>query len=169
MWTNPLGGRTYRLHRPGDVQYLKVSPHDAPPSHDVTREAERLAWIGSRVHVPKVLDAGRNQHGSWLRTRELTGLPASDDSWRRDPPRTAALLGRAVRRFHDRLAPVTTQCPWSWRIADRVTARGSAQAAAMARDGPPELDLVVAHGDLCAPNILLQDGSGEAVFSTSAS
>lgn len=34
----------------------------------------------------------------------------------------------------------------------------------MARDGPPELDLVVAHGDLCAPNILLQDGSGEAGF-----
>ena len=34
----------------------------------------------------------------------------------------------------------------------------------MARGGPPELDLVVAHGDLCAPNILLQDESGEAGF-----
>ena len=34
----------------------------------------------------------------------------------------------------------------------------------MARSAPPETDLVVAHGDLCAPNILLDGGSGQVGF-----
>ena len=52
----------------------------------------------------------------------------------------------------------TTECPWSWRIADRISAgTGSPAARAMLPDAPAETDLVVSHGDLVAPNILLAD------------
>lgn len=164
VWTNPLGGRTYRLERPEAAEYLKVAPADAPPSHHPAAEAQRLAWIGSRVRVPEVLDSGRDPRGSWLRTRELPGIPASDLRWRDDPRGTASLLGRAVRRFHDALTSAVPDCPWSWRIADRVAARRSPQVERRARSAPPELDLVVGHGDLCAPNILLTDSPNETGY-----
>lgn len=164
VWTNPLGGRTYSLRGLEYGHYLKVSPPDAPSSHDLTAEAERLAWIGSRVHVPQVLESGSNQYGSWLRTLEMSGSPASNERWRRHPDRTAKMLGYAIRCFHDQLAPAESSCPWSWRIADRVSASGSSQAARMARFAPPENDLVVAHGDLCAPNVLLTNNGDEVGF-----
>jgi aminoglycoside phosphotransferase len=40
----------------------------------------------------------------------------------------------------------------------------SAQAQAMAADAPQEADLVVGHGDLCAPNVLLTDARSSAGY-----
>jgi len=108
-----------------------------------------------------VLATGVVDGVSWMLTEGLTGVPASDTKWRCDPRRTASSLGRAVRLFHDALAPAVPACPWSWRVTDRVAARpDSPDAAVLAAAAPEEVDLVVGHGDLCAPNILLaEDGS----------
>lgn len=161
VWVNPLAGQTYRLETPDGTQFLKLSPKDAPASHDVLLEAERLRWVGSTVPVPTVLATGSDDHFSWMRTSGLPGIPASDPRWRADPRRTARSLGRGVRLFHDALAPALPACPWSWRVTDRVAAHpDSPQAPVLAADAPEEMDLVVSHGDLCAPNILLaEDGS----------
>ena len=75
-----------------------------------------------------------------------------------------------MRTFHDALADSVASCPWSWRIADRLkNGTGSAEAQTMARTPPEERDLVVAHGDLRAPNILLHRTAGWPVSPTSAS
>jgi len=156
VWVNPLAGRTYRLTGAEGTRFLKLSPPDAPPSHDVLVEAERLRWVGSRVPVPAVLATGSDDGVHWLLTRGLPGTPASDPRWRADPTGTARALGRAVRSFHDGLAPAVRDCPWSWRVADRLAARPDVDAAhRLAADAPAERDLVVGHGDLCAPNLLL--------------
>lgn len=165
VWENPLAGRTYRLETPDGIQFLKLSPRGAPASHNVLVEAERLRWIGSTAPVPDVLATGSDDQVCWMCTRGMPGIPASDPRWRSDPSRTAGSLGRGVRLFHDALSPNVADCPWSWRVADRVAARpGSPQAKAMAADAPTEADLVVAHGDPCAPNILLSDDGGVTGF-----
>lgn len=165
VWVNPLMGRTYRLDTEAGTQFLKLSPKDAPASHDVLLEAERLRWVEDRVPVPVVLETGSNDVASWMRTEGLTGVAASDQRWRSDPRATATSLGRAVRAFHDNLTSSVTDCPWSWRVADRLTARPeSAQARAMSADAPEEADLVVGHGDLCTPNVLLTDEGSLAGF-----
>jgi kanamycin kinase len=154
--TNFLGGRTFRLGAPGAARYLKIAPLTVPDTHDLTVEAERLRWIGDRFPVPHVLDAGRTDSLTWMLTEELPGITAADPRWRSDPRRTARILGGVVRTFHDALADRVAECPWSWRISDRLGAgTGSPEARSMARTPPEESDFVVAHGDLCAPNILL--------------
>ena len=156
VWANPLAGRTYRFETDAGTQFLKLSPKDVPASHDVLVEAERLRWVDDRLPVPVVLETGSNDVAHWMRTQGLPGVAASDQRWQSDPRATATSLGRAVRVFHDRLSSAVAGCPWSWRVADRLTARpDSAQARVMAADAPEELDLVVGHGDLCAPNVLL--------------
>lgn len=164
VWVNPLAGRTYQLTGPRGTQFLKLSPNHAPDSHDVLSEAERLEWardMAKAAAVPVVLETGTGDHVHWMLTEGLPGVPASDRRWRSDPRRTGRLLGYAVRAFHDALAQAVNDCPWSWRIADRLAARpDSLEAQTLAADVPEEADLVVGHGDLCAPNILLnQDGS----------
>ena len=113
-----------------------------------------------------MIETGLTDAHTWMLARELPGLPASDLRWRAEPSRTAAILGEAVRTFHDAPWPTPfTSCPWSWRIADRLrNGTGSAEARTMARTPPEERNLVVAHGDLCAPNILLHTDGRLAGF-----
>lgn len=159
IWTNPLGGQTWRLEHadPAQAQFFKVATTAAPASHQPNLEADRHDWVGDRLPVPRVLDAGITDELSWMVTARLPGTPASDPRWNAQPDRLAAELGRAIRTFHDQLASSVNSCPWSWRIDHRLThGNGTDAAREMARaDAPPEVDLVVSHGDLCAPNILL--------------
>ena len=161
VWDNPLGGRTVRLDGDGAVRYLKVAPVTLPASHHPHREAERMVWVGGLLPVPTVQGNGQDRGLSWMLTDGLPGVPASDPSWAADPRRLAQALGRGARDFHDRLADRVADCPWRWDVAHRVaTGQGNEQAARMAAAAPPEDDRVVAHGDLCAPNVLLgEDGT----------
>lgn len=159
VWDNPLGGRTLRLDGAGPVHYLKVAPTSLPDSHHPHLEAERISWTSGRLPVPSVQACGQDQGLSWMLTRALPGRPASDPAWLSDPLRLVRALARGVRSFHDGLADRAAQCPWRWDIAHRLaTGTGSEAARRMATDAPPESDPVVAHGDLCAPNVLLSDG-----------
>lgn len=158
VWTNPLGGRTLRLAAGGQVRYLKVAPTTVPPSHLPDSEAERLAWVGDVLPVPPVQGSGRDRALSWLLTGALPGRPASDRSWRFGPEHLVHALGRGMRDFHDRLAGRVAGCPWRWDIAHRLAnGRHGERAAQLAATAPVEDDPVVAHGDFCAPNILLTD------------
>ncbi|MEE6295422.1 phosphotransferase [Georgenia wangjunii] len=161
VWTNPLGGRTFRADVGGDIHYLKVSPVGLPSSHDPVREARRLQWVGRRLPVPEVVDVGCSDQFTWLRTREVRGIPLSHPRWSSTPRRTAWVMGEAVRQFHDSLADLVEECPFSWTVEDRLRRSGlSAAAHEMGAEAPPETALVVGHGDLCAPNILLtEDGN----------
>lgn len=139
LWRNQLGGLTVALgdavlkHVPASV--LRDHPREPTPRD----EAERLAWVGDRHPVPRVLDAGADDDGQWLLTARIDATTAVAERWRAEPRATVRALGAALRRLHDVL-PVDG-CPW--RLPDALLA------------DTPAHDLVVSHGDACAPNTLL--------------
>lgn len=171
VWRNELGGLTVEI---AGLGFVKWSPPGGP---DLAAEAERLRWVALAgapdVVVPRVLDQGIDDDGSWLLTAALPGRNAVDPRWLADPGPAVRAIGVGLRTLHDRL-PVAG-CPFSWSTAERV-------ASAVARAGeldpttwhpvhghltldealaaladPPPPNPVVCHGDACAPNTLVGD------------
>jgi kanamycin kinase len=133
VWVNELDGVTFELD--GGVEYVKVAkPRWA--AHLVA-EAERLRWAAAYVRVPRVLGAGEG----WLHTAGLPGRSAVDPRWVADPRTAARAIGAGLRLLHDALP--TDTCPFGsppW-VTDAVDVD----------------ELVVCHGDACAPNTLIDD------------
>jgi len=176
VWRNEVGGLTLRLGEPCDATYVKwMALSDGT---DLTGEVERLAWAGSHTPVPEVLESGSDEHGSWIVTRGIDAQNAVVERWRRDPFTATTALGRGLRAMHDTLD--VASCPFDWSLwrrraeAERRFARGyydyhefgwdlaglSVSAAMRELRDAPEEDLVVCHGDACAPNTLLdEDGN----------
>jgi kanamycin kinase len=120
-----------------------------------------------------VLDTGEDTAGSWLVTAGLPGESAVSPRWLAKPATTAAAIGHGLRQLHDTL-PVET-CPFSWHAEDRLERAltsgrnhpsqwhadhsylSAAAARARLREVPPIDQLVVCHGDACAPNTLIDD------------
>jgi kanamycin kinase len=130
VWLNELGGVTFSVA--DGAEYVKVSPTD------LAGEALRLRWAGRFTAVPRVLGVGP----CWMHTAGLPGRSAVDPHWAARPVEAARAIGAGLRRLHDAL-PVAG-CPFgapSW-IPD---------------DAPPADQLVVCHGDACAPNTLISD------------
>ena len=114
-----------------------------------------MRWAGQFVPVPEVLEVGRDDDGSWLRTVALAGRSAVDPYWQRRPRLAVRAIGVGLRLLHDRL-PVAG-CPFSWTVETRVDWAAESERAALLRDAPPVDRLVVCHGDACAPNTLVDD------------
>lgn len=175
VWENVLGGLTFRLGDGADLSYVKWVPVGSPL--DLAAEAGRLRWAVAFTPVPAVLDIGSDAAGGWLVTAGLPGENAVTDRWKRDPETAVAAIGTGLRAFHDAL-PVAG-CPYTWSVDDRladIRRRASAglidapgrhsdhhgpagveHAMDILADAPPIDDLVVCHGDTCAPNTLLTD------------
>jgi len=176
VWENEAGGLTFQLGggHGADRRFVKWVP--AELGIDLTREAARLLWAARYTSVPRVLDRGADDAGSWLLTAGLPGRNAVDGRWRAAPGVAVAALGCGLRALHDAL-PVAS-CPYSWSVADRLTDvraraaagrldptrwhpehRGHTVASALAAlADAPDVDVeVVCHGDACAPNTLLAD------------
>jgi len=172
VWGNELGGLTFALGPGAGDRYVKWTPSGS--GIDLGREAARLAWAAPYLPVPRLLDQGGNEYGSWLVTRAIAGTNAVDPHWQDQPALVAAALGGGLRRLHDTL-PVA-QCPFSWSAAERRAAilerarlglldpaEWHAEYAEQPipvllrrlADPPPDDRLVVCHGDACAPNTLL--------------
>jgi kanamycin kinase len=161
VWQNMLGGLTYEI--PGHC-FIKW----APLGVDLHPEAERLAWAAPFTPVPRLLDHGADDDGSWLITEPLAGTNAVEDRWRAEPERAVEAVGAGLRALHDVL-PVAG-CPFTWDVATR-RARVQDPDPQRRRDehdgltvtealrileDPPEPDrLVVCHGDACVPNTLI--------------
>jgi kanamycin kinase len=174
VWRNELGGLTFAI---GDTHYVKWNP--TGNGIDLEVELRRLDWAAKFVTVPRVVDHGADEHGSWLVSEAIAGTSAVSDRWRRHPEIAVPALGRGLRHLHDRM-PVAS-CPFGWtrqqRLAvvkgraeagsiefERVSAEHrdlDAQTALRILDDAPDDDrLVVCHGDACAPNtVLAEDGT----------
>jgi aminoglycoside phosphotransferase len=141
---------------------------------NLAAEAERLAWAAPFHPVPRVIAHGADATGSWLVTAALPGENAVSPRWVGDPATAVRAIGAGLRALHTAF-PVAN-CPFSWSAADRLAdARreaaagrldpeswhavhqplGVAGALRQAADIPPADELVVCHGDACAPNTLL--------------
>jgi kanamycin kinase len=131
VWRNELGGLTYRAAD----RFLKWNPQGAP---DLEHERARLVWAAPFHPVPTVLDLLADDTAQLLVTRALPWRSAVES----EPLRMARAVGEGLRALHEDL-PVGS-CPFTWSVADRG-----------GRDAPPIDRLVVAHGDACVPNTLV--------------
>lgn len=176
VWVNEADGLTFMFHAGAGRRFIKWAP--AGSGIDLAGEADRMAWAGRFHPVPRVLSQGSDDEGSWLVTAALPGEMAVTDRWTADPAVAVTAIGEGLRALHEAL-PVAA-CPFTWsaeqRVADarRQAAAGSLDpaawhpchqsltvAAALERAAaiPPADELVVCHGDACAPNTLIgEDG-----------
>lgn len=171
VWRNQLGGLTFRVGEGARALYVKWSPADS--GLDVAGEVARLEWASRTIAVPEVVATGADEEGAWFVSRALVGESAVAPRWRDEPAAAVRAIGEGLRALHDALE--VAACPFSWRRDDRrraAEARAEAGAfednvfrfefAGLAvddvleelREGPDE-DLVVCHGDACAPNTLI--------------
>jgi kanamycin kinase len=152
--------------------FVKWAPAGSPL--DLAAEAARMTWAADYTPVPRVLGQGADGEGSWLVTAALPGQNAVSKRWLADPRTAVTAIGEGLRALHDALP--AADCPFSWMAEDRIAAAERAAAAgrldtsdwppellevgvervlAQARDIPPADQLVVCHGDACAPNTLI--------------
>ncbi len=172
VWRNELGGLTFEVGSDGERCFVKWIP--VTSGLDLSAEAARLAWAIAFSPVPRVLGQGSDELGSWLVTAGLPGDNAVSKRWVAEPDRAVWAIGHGLRALHDRL-PVE-RCPFSWSLEDRLSGARRRAAGGLldpARFHPmhqtltvqesldilaeaPSVDqLVVCHGDACAPNTLL--------------
>jgi kanamycin kinase len=165
VWLNEIGGLTFEVGRGDDRFFVKWSPSD-----DLSAEAARMEWAAPFAAVPRVLDHGCGDDGWWLVTAPLPGQSAATRRWQAEPQVAVTAIGAGLRALHDAL-PVSA-CPFSWSAKKRLSrplhtdpASWHAehqqlsldQALAFLADEPAGADLVVCHGDACAPNTLIGD------------
>ena len=136
VWENELGGLTFRLGTGPDQCFAKWTP--AGTAIDLEWEAQRLVWAARWVVVPRLLDRGADEEGSWIVTAGLAGQSAVEERWKAQPALAVEAIGRGLRHFHDSL-PVD-ECPFSWSAEQRV-------ADAHTRAGTGELDPTRWHPD----------------------
>jgi kanamycin kinase len=101
------------------------------PVGGLSDERARIQWAAPFTPVPEVLDGD----DTVLVTRALPGAGAVTDRWRADPGTAVRAIAEGLRSLHETL-PVDG-CPWAWR--DDTD------------------DIVVCHGDPCAPNTIIGD------------
>ncbi|WP_226961550.1 MULTISPECIES: aminoglycoside 3'-phosphotransferase [Streptomyces] len=152
-WTPvTIGHSGARVLRLADGRYLKVAAADAGTRPDGGRdtgfdplaEAERARWLAGRgLPAPEVWDAGTDGRHSWLLTGALPGRSAAEPWPAERRNAVVDALADIARALHQ-LPPA--DCPFD---------RGPAWRA---RAADPS-DVVVCHGDLCLPNVLLDPGS----------
>lgn len=151
VWVNELGGVTFEVGRGAGRCFVKWAP--AGSGLDLAAEAARLAWAVPFTPVPRVIDQGSGDGGSWLVTAALPGESAVSGRWTAEPATAVAAIGHGLRALHEALP--AHACPFSWSVEDRLAARGPAVATDRLPAPPPIDQLVVCHGDACSPNTLI--------------
>ncbi|MGH7666289.1 MAG: aminoglycoside 3'-phosphotransferase [Candidatus Dormibacteria bacterium] len=176
VWRNEAGGVTYVVEA-AERRFIKWAPRGS--GLDLGAEAARLDWAQAFTTTPRVLASGDDPMGTWILTSAIAGESAVSPSWRSRPEAAVTAIGQGLRALHDAL-PVR-RCPFDWSSATRLAdarqraARGLVDPAKWHSEHrhlslenaleqlariPPVDQLVVCHGDACAPNTLLSaDGS----------
>ena len=134
VWLNEQGGTTWRA----GSRFIKWNPEGSHES--LGDEFMRLRWLEGRFAAPEALEFAVEDDGELLVTQALPGEGAVTDTWRDRPQDAVRAIATGLRRLH---ALDVADCPFM------------ADAPANADD-----DLVVAHGDACAPNtVIAPDGA----------
>jgi kanamycin kinase len=165
---------TFEVGSGPDRCFVKWAPAHSPL--DLAAEAARITWAVAYTPVPRVLGLDADGEGSWLVTAALPGHNAVSQRWLADPSAAVTAIGEGLRAMHDAL-PVA-DCPFSWMAQQRIAAAQRAAAAgwldtsdwapehlelgiegaiAQVQNIPTADQLVVCHGDACAPNTLIAD------------
>ncbi|MGH3241337.1 MAG: APH(3') family aminoglycoside O-phosphotransferase [Spirillospora sp.] len=143
------------------------------PSIDLAGEGERLAWLREQgLPAAEVLEC----RPGLLVTRQVPGRSWADPWPQESLPRIIDALADLTRALH---ALPVAGCPFDRRLAVTIPEALSADVDlddldedrhGWTRDDlvkellttrPPDEDLAVCHGDLCAPNVLFDPGTRE--------
>jgi len=163
------GARVWRSSR----FVLKVGGRETS-ERPLQAETLRLRWLKGRVPVPEVVGYEVTPQAEYLAMSRLPGVPLHHPDALVHPQRVTELLARALRELH---ALPVRDCPFTATLtatlrqarerleagrvdeADFDEARRGRPAADVWREllhtRPAREDLVVAHGDPCLPNLLL--------------
>jgi len=159
VWLNGLGGLTFRIEDPARNLFLKWTPTSS--GIDLDAERSRMNWARTFTPVPRVIEAGNDEYGSWMMSEEMGADHAASKRATADPRNSSIAVGLGLRALHDAL-PVAT-CPFDWSARRRrhdVAARaasGELDSALVELADIPNEDLVVCHGDACVPNTVIDD------------
>jgi kanamycin kinase len=117
-----------------------------------TDEAARTVWLATAgLPAPAVLDAGSDGSVEWLVTAAVIGRPAHLP-WPVDRRGVVVdALARITVALH---ALPVAECPFDRSLAVTLPV---ARAAGLAATAPAVEELAVCHGDLCLPNVLLDE------------
>src|SRR5687767_12361615 len=75
--------RVFRLEAENkNSLYLKISPR--LPGFSLLQEKSKLEWLENRLPVPKVLLFAEDENTDYFLLSEISGKPASDDSFKND-------------------------------------------------------------------------------------
>lgn len=151
LWRNDLGGWTVRLEpRRGEALVLKWVPATTlaawPDEPSPADEAQRLDWLAGRHPAPELVAVGTSDDGDeHLLTRAVPAESAVIERWRAEPETAVRVLGESLRLLHESLS--VAECPFVCAAPLGPSLPGDPE--------PRDADRVVAHGDACAPNTLL--------------
>lgn len=141
VWRNELGGLTFRI----DDQFVKWNPRRT--GVDLELERARLAWLSDRHPAPRVIASGSDDEAQWILTAALPGECAVGDTWRARRPEAIRAIATGLRAIH--AVPIHdfpshwTAEVWVGRTPESIGPR------------PPLDQVVLVHGDACAPNTLI--------------
>ena len=141
VWRNELGGLTFRIVD----QFLKWNPRRT--GIDLEHERIRLAWLSGRHPAPRVIAWDSDDEAQWLLLAALPGESAVGDTWRARRPEAIRAIAAGLRAIH---AVPIGDFPPEWTSEVWV---GRAPASLGPR--PPVDQVVLVHGDACAPNTLI--------------
>lgn len=138
-----------------------------------------LRWLQGKVPVPAVLAAEQEAGCRWLLMTRLPGSMSCDARWRQEPERLVQLLADLLKRLW---AVDVADCPVDEGMEEKLrrarehVERGEvdmdlvdpgtfgeggfsspAQLLTWLEENHPALDPVLSHGDLCLPNLFVQD------------
>ncbi|WP_407566482.1 APH(3') family aminoglycoside O-phosphotransferase [Streptomyces sp. 184] len=170
------GAGVWRLSGPGEL-FVKTAAADGhpEPGADLRHEAACARWLRAQgLPAPEVVDAGAADGMTWLVTEARPGWSLAEP-W---PVELRAGAVEAMARFARRLHELPADgCPFVRDLSVTVPLAGAAVAAGLVdeedfdddragqsaaglfaeleRTRPAVEDPVVCHGDLCAPNVLV--------------
>jgi aminoglycoside phosphotransferase len=170
------GDRVWRVDGKPAV-YVKTAEHSQRPDSGrrLAAEASRLRWLATQgMPVPEVIEVGTDDQFAWLVTTAVAGRTAADPWPETDRVAVVDALADVALGLH---ALATEDCPFDRSLAVTVPEAIRAAESGLVdtedfdaeRDGwtaqqlvnaltttqPSAEDLVVAHGDFCLPNVLL--------------
>lgn len=151
-----------------------------PVAENAQNESKMLTWLRGKLPVPEILWAEESEGLQYLLMTRLPGEMACSPSYMEEPQRLTKLLAEAL---HQLWQVDITDCPsccdlsYKLRLARRNVEAGmadteDAEPETYAEGGfpspqallvwlennRPEEHPVFSHGDLCLPNVFLQNG-----------
>lgn len=138
-----------------------------------------LRWLKGKLPVPEVLAVEESGGYRWLLMSRLPGSMSCDERWKQDPARMVRLCAELMKKLWSvdvRACPVDEGLSEKLRRARVLVDRGEVDLAladpetfsdrgfaspavllSWLQENRPEPDPVLSHGDLCMPNIFIQE------------